>query len=121
MTTDDVDEPAILSRISDSFYINTTFLLALTDEPNPEVMGRIEYHFYVCMQDRCRMAYADWVYTLPKYRRQGTAQALFQVKEKDCRAHKINQFYLIRATNPEAERFYNKFKDSATLILRKEL
>ncbi len=39
--------------------------LKLAMEDN-QVMGRIEYHFYGCMQDGYRMSYVNWVYVLPK-------------------------------------------------------
>lgn len=48
MTAEKVDEQGIRSRISDPFFNRTTSLLALI---NGEVVGRIEYHFYGCMQD----------------------------------------------------------------------
>ena len=52
------------------------------------------------------------------------AQSLFREFEKDCTNNSINQYYLIRATNKEAERFYKSF-DNAELnnqpVLRKTL
>ena len=31
--------------------------------------------------------------------------------EKDCEKHEIHQYYLIRATNENADRFYKKFEN----------
>lgn len=45
-------------------------------------VGRIEYHFYGCMQDGYQMAYADWVYVLRAYRHKGIAQRLFAELER---------------------------------------
>ena len=77
------------------------------------VVGRIEYHFYGCMQDGYRMAYVDWVYVLKAYRHRGIAQMLFAELEKDCGRNGINQYYLIRARNEEADRFYGSFRGAA--------
>ncbi len=124
MTAETVDEPAIRKRITDPFYMTTTSLLAVTDDSPKKAVGRIEYHFYGCMQDGARMTYVDWVYTLPEYRHRGVAQALFRAMESDCIAHGMNQYYLIRATNPDADKFYRSFRDAALTdspILRKEL
>ena len=49
---------------------------------------------------------------------------LFAEFEKDCLRNNIDQYYLIRATNEEAGRFYGKFQDvelSDTPLLRKYL
>lgn len=102
-----VDESAILSRINDPFYQNTRSILAMDGE---NVVGRIEYHFYGCLQDGYRMAYVDWVYVLPEYRHKGVAQQLFKEFERECVHHSINQYYLIRATNPNADKFYHSFE-----------
>ncbi len=121
MTTDHVDEDGIRARVQDPFYMNTGNLLAVVDG---KVVGRLEYHFYGCMQDGYRMCYVDWVYVLPAYRHKGIAQALFKEMEKDCRKNGINQFYLIRSTRPEADRFYHGFEGavlSDSPILRKEI
>ena len=121
MTTDIVDEEGVLKRVRDPFYMKTTSVLAIE---NGRVVGRIEYHFYGCMQDGYRMAYVDWVYVLPEYRHQGIAQGLFGELEKDCKAKGINQYYLIRATNHDADRFYHAFAEaslSEAPLLRKYL
>lgn len=121
MTAEKIDEQGIKSRISDSFFNRTTSILA---KENGMVVGRIEYHFYGCMQDGCRMAYVDWVYVLKSHRHKGIAQRLFCEFERDCAQNNINQYYLIRATNEEASRFYNHFEDvelNEAPILRKYL
>ena len=121
MLIDHIDENAIRDRIDDPFYQSKKSILAIK---NGEVIGRMEYHFYGCLQDGYRMAYVDWVYVLKSYRHNGVAQGLFREFEKDCTNNSINQYYLIRATNKEAERFYNSF-DNAELnnqpILRKTM
>lgn len=121
MTADCIDEIGIKERVSDPFYKNTKSLLAFDGE---NVIGRIEYHFYGCLQDGYKMAYVDWVYVLKNYRRHGVARKLFCGFEKDCRENGINQYYLIRATNEYADKFYESF-DGVTLndapILRKTI
>ncbi len=87
-------------------------------------VGRIEYHFYSCLQDGCRMAYVSWVYVLRDFRHRGVAQRLFQAFEADCKKNGINQYYLIQAQNENARRFYGAFEGAGTsgeLILRKTL
>ena len=110
MTAEKVDEQGIKSRISDPFFTKTTSVLA---REKGKVVGRIEYHFYGCMQDGYRMAYVDWVYVLKAHRHKGIAQMLFAELEKDCKKHNIDQYYLIRATNEAADRFYKNFQDAA--------
>lgn len=121
MTAETVDEQGIRNRISDPFFAGTTSVLAKEDG---KVVGRIEYHFYGCMQDGYRMAYVDWVYVLKAYRHRGIAQMLFAEFEKDCLQNDIDQYYLIRAANEEANRFYGNFEraelDDAP-VLRKYL
>lgn len=121
MTAEKVDEQGIKSRISDPFFNRTTSILA---KENGMVVGRIEYHFYGCIQNGYRMAYVDWVYVLKAYRHKGIAQKLFAEFEKDCVQNNINQYYLIRAINEEANRFYEHFEDvqlEDTPFLRKYL
>jgi len=117
----EVDESGIRERVNDPFYRNTKSILAMVGDA---VAGRIEYHFYGCLQDGYRMAYVDWVYVLPEYRHIGMAQGLFREFEKDCLAHKIDQYYLIRATNPGADKFYHSFESaelSTAPTLRKNI
>lgn len=102
-----VDESGIRERICDPFYQNTRSILAMDGE---KAAGRIEYHFYGCLQDGYRMAYVDWVYVLPVYRHKGIAQQLFKEFEKDCVAHGIDQYYLIRSTKANADKFYHSFE-----------
>lgn len=121
MTADTVDEAGIRSRVLDPFYQNTVSILAMDDGT---VLGRIEYHFYGCMQDGYRMAYVDWVYVLKEHRHKGIAQALFRVFEDECRMHKIDQYYLIRAENSDADKFYKSFENvelTCSPILRRQL
>lgn len=79
MVAEYIDEIGIRNRVRDDFYMNTTSLLAIVDN---SVVGRIEYHFYGCMQDGYRMAYVDWIYVLPEFRHQGIARQLFEEFEK---------------------------------------
>ena len=119
MVAETVDEPGIRSRLADPFYNKTTSVLARVDG---KIVGRLEYHFYGCIQDGYRMAYVDWVYVLPAYRHRGIAQALFAELERDCAKHDIDQYYLIRAQNENANRFYGRFERaelSDVPILRK--
>ena len=121
MTAERVDEQGIRNRVSDSFFARTTSVLAKEDG---KVVGRIEYHFYGCIQDGYRMAYVDWVYVLKAYRHRGIAQMLFAELEKDCERNNIDQYYLIRATNEETDRFYGNFERAELQdapILRKYL
>lgn len=119
MTASTVDEEGIKNRVVDPFFSKTTSILAIDGD---KAVGRIEYHFYGCMQDGCKMAYVDWVYVLKPYRHQGIAQKLFAEFERDCIKNNVNQYYLIRAKNNDADRFYGHFTDvelSETPILRK--
>ena len=109
MTAEQVDEDAVKQRLSDPFYQNTKSILAIE---GANVIGRIEYHFYGCIQDGYRMAYVDWVYVLKEYRHKGVARQLFSEFEKDCRENHIDQYYLIRAENPNADRFYGSFENA---------
>jgi len=49
-----VDREGLRRRVKDPFYQNTISILAME---NDQVLGRIEYHFYGCMQDGYRMAF----------------------------------------------------------------
>lgn len=119
MMTDCFDEEAIRQRLLDPFYQNTASILAVEDG---EAVGRIEYHFYGCLQDGYRMAYVDWVYVLPEHRHRGVAQGLFTAFEKECAVFGIDQYYLIRAEGGNADSFYAAFSDAERTrepILRK--
>ena len=119
MLAEKMDETGIRERVADEFFQRTTSILAIDGE---SIVGRIEFHFYGCMQDGYRMAYVDWIYVLKNYRHRGIAQALFQEFEKECDKHRINQYYLITAENAEADRFYKAFQGTEiklTPILRK--
>ncbi|MCH5339144.1 MAG: GNAT family N-acetyltransferase [Acetatifactor sp.] len=121
MTAEKIDEQGIKNRIQNPFFNRTISILAKEDG---KVVGRIEYHFYGCMQDGYKMAYVDWVYVLKSYRHKGIAQMLFAEFEKDCARKNIDQYYLIRATNDGANRFYTNFEGvelSEVPILRKYL
>lgn len=109
MTAETFDEAGIRKRITDPFFQRTTSLLAIE---NNSVIGRIEYHFYGCMQDGYKMAYVDWVYVLPGHRHKGVAQSLFKAFEEECAAFGIDQYYLIRSEKEEADRFYRAFTDA---------
>ena len=102
-----IDEEGIKSRISNSFF-NSINILARTDN---KIVGRIEYHFYGCIQDGYKMAYVDWVYVLKSYRHQGIAQKLFKEFERDCIRNNIDEYFLICAENEEADRFYKHFEN----------
>ena len=108
MWIDSIEEDEIIKRINDNFYQNTKSYLAII---NNKVIGRIEYHFYGCIQDGFKMAYVDWVYVLKEYRNKGIAKSLFSVFEQDCKSNGINQYFLSRATSESANHFYNSFKD----------
>lgn len=119
MTAEVLDEDGIRRRVNDPFFQKTTSILAMEEG---QVLGRIEYHFYGCIQDGCRMAYVDWVYVRKDHRHKGIAQGLFREFERQCREHQIDQYYLIQAENPEAVRFYGAFAEtehSRPPVLRK--
>lgn len=119
MCSDRIDEVALKKRLEDSLYKNTPSILALDGD---KVVGRIEYHFYGCLQDGYRMAYVDWIYVLSEFRHKGIARQLFGEFEKECIKNKIDQYYLIRSTESNADRFYLSFENaelSDEPILRK--
>ena len=121
MTAEVFDEAGIRKRIADPFFQKTTSILAVEAGA---VVGRIEFHFYGCVQDGCKMAYVDWVYVLPEHRHKGIAQSLFRAFEKECTAFGIDHYYLIRSERPEADRFYRAFSNaelSTEPLLRKSL
>ena len=109
MTTDLIDAEKIRNNLQDPFYQQSTSILAIDDG---KVLGRIEYHFYGCIQDGHRMAYVNWIYVLPEARHKGIAQKLFSLFEEECMKNDIDQYRLIRSTNPNADKFYHSFKDA---------
>ncbi|MDE5715540.1 MAG: GNAT family N-acetyltransferase [Anaeroplasmataceae bacterium] len=109
MTITEVDEEGIKARMLDPLFHHSTSILA---KENGIVVGRIEYHFYGCIQGGYKMAYVNWVYVLKAYRHKGIAQMLFLEFEKDCKKNNIDQYFLIRATNEDANRFYNQFENA---------
>ncbi|MDO5400247.1 MAG: GNAT family N-acetyltransferase [Eubacteriales bacterium] len=116
MTAERVDEGLILENLP-----STTSLVAVE---GGQVIGRLEYHFYSCLQDGCRMAYVNWVYVAKAHRHRGVAQALFREFEAVCRQNRIDQYYLIQARNPGAASFYGAFQNAESTeqpILRKNL
>lgn len=121
MTIECVDEPGIVKRIQSHDNQQAVSLLAFE---NDQIVGRLEYHFYSCLQDGYKMAYVSWVYVLKEYRRRGIARALFSAFEAECREHDIDQYYLIQAQNESAARFYASFAGAQSCderILRKTL
>lgn len=58
------DKAVIRRCVNDQSYSGTDSILAIE---GVKAVGRIE--FYGCLQDGYRMAYVDWVYVLPEYRR----------------------------------------------------
>lgn len=116
MWIDRVDEEAILKNLP-----LTTSLVAVEAG---NILGRLEYHFYPCLQDGYRMAYVNWVYVARPHRHRGVAQALFRAFEEECRKNEIDQYYLIQARNPGAAKFYGSFENAESVeerILRKNL
>lgn len=121
MCLEALDEEGIRRRVDDPFFQKTVSLLAVE---RGQVLGRIEYHFYGCIQDGFRMAYVDWVYVLKEHRHKGVAQGLFREFERRCRENGIDQYFLIRAENPNADRFYGAFdnaESSSCPVLRKNV
>ena len=121
MCTEEVKEEEIRKSVNDPLFGKSTSLLAYKDG---EIVGRIEYHFYGCIQDVFKMAYVNWLYVMKKYRHQGIARQLFAEFEKDCKSCGIDQYFLLRAENEGAERFYRAFENvelGNTPILRKDI
>lgn len=119
MCIETVNEEEIIERVSSSNQ--STSLLVFDDE---RVVGRLEYHFYSCIQDGYKMAYVNWVYVLRRYRNKGFAHALFAEFEKECRENDIDEYFLIQANNENATDFYNSFVSANIAnekILRKSL
>lgn len=121
MMTDKVDERAIIEAVTAQTPNLCTSFLAYVDN---RVVGRIEFHWYVCLQDGYKMAYVDWLYVLPSYRGHGIATQLIQAFEASCIEHQIDEYFLIQADNDRAEAFYCTLKHvraSQCVIVRKNL
>ena len=67
-----VDPDGIRARVADPFYRHSTSILAVEEG---RVLGRLEYHFYGCIQDGFRMAYVDWVYVRKAYGTEASPRA----------------------------------------------
>lgn len=121
MTCDGIDEQAILQRLRAQTSNCCTSLLAVD---GGAVLGRIEYHFYTCLQDGYKMAYVNWIYVLKDHRRLGIAGSLFRAFEGECAANGVNEYFLLCAENESASSFYGSFPgavSSSEKILRKTL
>lgn len=121
MAIDSVDEKMIVNAIAKNPDGLCKSLLAFDDN---KVIGRLEYHIYTCLQDMYTMAYVSWIYVLPEYRHKGVAQNLFKSFEKICTKSNVNQYFLIRADNKDAIKFYDSFTNaeiSNTSVLRKTI
>lgn len=121
MTTDCIDEQAIITRVYKNADQQSVSLLAMEGET---VVGRLEYHFYSCMQDGYKMAYVNWVYVLKNHRKRGIARLLFETFEKECAANDVDEYFLIQAQNESARKFYHSFTEASSTnerILRKTL
>ena len=109
MCSSDINKEELYERLDDELAKRSISILAMDEE---KVVGRIEYHFYSCFQDGYRICYVDWLYVLPKNRNKGIAKQLFSEMTKDCDKHNIDEIRLIRATNKNANDFYDSFKSA---------
>lgn len=109
MCSSDINKEELFKRLDDELTKRSTSILAIDED---KVVGRIEYHFYSCFQDGYRICYVDWVYVLPENRNKGIAKKLFDEMAKDCIKNNIDEFRLIRATNKDANDFYQSFKSA---------
>lgn len=109
MCSSDINKEELYERLDDELVKRSPSILALYEE---NVVGRIEYHFYSCFQDKYRICYVDWLYVLPENRHKGIAKQLFSEMTKDCDKHNIDEIRLIRATNKNANDFYDSFKSA---------
>lgn len=103
LMVDKVDKTELQKSLNDPLFAQKTSLLAYVDG---KIVGRIEYHFYTCFQDHHKVCYVDWLYTLPAYRKKSVATTLFAEMENHCKENDINFYYLIRANNEGAQKFY---------------
>ncbi len=121
MCVEVIDEEGIKARIGEEIFDRSTSILAIE---NGEVLGRIEFHFYGCIQDGYKMAYVNWIYVLKNHRNKGIGHLLFKEFEKECNKNDIDEYYLIRAENKFANKFYNSFqgvKLHSEPLLRKKI
>lgn len=109
MYSSDINEEELYKRLDDELAKRSTSILAMYED---KVVGRIEYHFYSCFQDGYRICYVDWLYVLPKNRKKGIAKKLFNQVTKDCISHNVDEIRLIRATNKNANDFYDSFQSA---------
>ena len=109
MCSSDINEEELYKRLDDELAKRSTSILAMYED---KVVGRIEYHFYSCFQDGYRICYVDWLYVLPKNRKKGIAKKLFNQVTKDCISHNVDEIRLIRATNKNANDFYDSFQSA---------
>ncbi|UHR01976.1 GNAT family N-acetyltransferase [Peptoniphilus sp. GNH] len=109
MCSSDTSKEELYKRLDDELTKRSTSILAMHED---KVVGRIEYHFYSCFQDGYRICYVDWVYVLSENRNKGIAKKLFDEMTKDCVKNNIDEFRLIRATNKNANDFYESFKSA---------
>ena len=109
MCSSDINKEELFKRLDDELTKRSTSILAIDED---KVVGRIEYHFYSCFQDGYRICYVDWVYVLPENRNKGIAKKLFDEMAKDCIKNNIDEFRLIRATNKDANDYYQSFKSA---------
>lgn len=109
MCTYDINRDELYKRLDHELTKRSTSILAMCEN---KVVGRIEYHFYSCFQDGYRICYVDWVYVLPANRNKGIAKKLFDEMINDCVKNNIDEFRLIRATNKNANDFYESFKSA---------
>lgn len=107
MCSSDINKEELYERLDDELTKRSTSILAMCEN---KVVGRIEYHFYSCFQDGYRICYVDWAYVLPENRNKGIAKKLFDEMINDCVKNNIDEFRLIRATNKNANDFYESFK-----------
>ena len=107
MCSSDINKKELYERLDDELIKRSTSILAMYEN---KVVGRIEYHFYSCFQDGYRTCYVDWLYVLPENRNKGIAKKLFNEMTRDCVKHNIDEIRLIRATNENANHFYESFR-----------
>lgn len=109
MCSSDINKEELYERLDDELTKISTSILAMHED---KVIGRIEYHFYSYFQDGYRICYVDWLYVLPEKRNKGIAKQLFNQMTRDCVKHNIDEVRLIRATNENANHFYESFNSA---------